>query len=293
MVKCPECGKEVEDNNFCGNCGTEIIKENVCSNCGKQLDDGHVFCPNCGKKIKDDSQEEEISDEEETTPTDESEEETSQEDTENDESEEDEESEEETTPTDESEEDEESEEETEDEEEENISDTDKKLCPYCNCEIEDDDVVFCPECGKSIEIDKQSMKGIRNTIEFKKLTVFTLISIGLSFLLSLALSYIIGMLNFGDLYPVGFIISLVLIIGIFGSFKEIINGGLLGLITGLVIGILSTYIVELSCGFKFSYMMLYGYGSIIFTVLGLIIGMISSQLLRNSVKKLIDVEKIF
>lgn len=292
MVKCPECGKEVEDNNFCGNCGTEIIKENVCSNCGKQLDDGHVFCPNCGKKIKDDSQEEEISDEEETTPTDESEEETSQEDTENDESEEDEESEEETTPTDESEEDEESEEETEDEEE-NISDTDKKLCPYCNCEIEDDDVVFCPECGKSIEIDKQSMKGIRNTIEFKKLTVFTLISIGLSFLLSLALSYIIGMLNFGDLYPVGFIISLVLIIGIFGSFKEIINGGLLGLITGLVIGILSTYIVELSCGFKFSYMMLYGYGSIIFTVLGLIIGKISSQLLRNSVKKLIDVEKLF
>ena len=27
MVKCPECGKEVENNNFCGNCGAEIIKK--------------------------------------------------------------------------------------------------------------------------------------------------------------------------------------------------------------------------------------------------------------------------
>ena len=101
------------------------------------------------------------------------------------------------------------------------------------------------------------------------------------------------MIGPGDYYPIGFVISIILIVGIFGSFKEVINGGLLGLITGLVIGILSTYIVELSCGFKFSYMMLYGYGSVILTVLGLIMGIISSQSLRNSVKKLIDVEKIF
>ena len=29
MVECPNCGKEVGDNNFCGNCGTKIDKSNV------------------------------------------------------------------------------------------------------------------------------------------------------------------------------------------------------------------------------------------------------------------------
>lgn len=300
MVKCPECGKEVENNNFCGNCGAEIIKKNVCSNCGIQLDDNNVFCPNCGKKINDDSQEEENtgddeSNEETTTEIDESEKENSQKDTEDKE-----EDSQENTSTENNEENTEDEEKesqedtsTENNEEEKLTDTDKKLCPYCNTKIEDDEVIFCPECGKSIEIDKQSLKGIKNTIEFKKLIIFTLISIGLTFLLSLVFSYIFGMIGPGDYYPIGFVISIILIVGIFGSFKEVINGGLLGLITGLIIGILSTYIVELSCGFKFSYMMLYGYGSVILTVLGLIMGIISSQSLRNSVKKLIDVEKIF
>lgn len=306
MVKCPECGKEVENNNFCGNCGAEIIKKNVCSNCGIQLDDKTVFCPNCGKKINDDSQEEENtgddeSNEETTTEIDESEKENSQKDTED--KEEDSQENTSTENNEENTEDEEKEsqedtstennEENTENEEEKLTDTDKKLCPYCNTKIEDDEVIFCPECGKSIEIDKQSLKGIKNTIEFKKLIIFTLISIGLTFLLSLVFSYIFGMIGPGDYYPIGFVISIILIVGIFGSFKEVINGGLLGLITGLVIGILSTYIVELSCGFKFSYMMLYGYGSVILTVLGLIMGIISSQSLRNSVKKLIDVEKIF
>ena len=261
-------------------------KKNVCSNCGIQLDDNNVFCPNCGKKINDDSQEEENtgddeSNEETTTEIDESEKENSQKDTEDKEKE----SQEDTST--------ENNEENTDDEKEKLRDGDKKLCPYCNTKIEDDEVIFCPECGKSIEIDKQSLKGIKNTIEFKKLIIFTLISIGLTFLLSLVFSYIFGMIGPGDYYPIGFVISIILIVGIFGSFKEVINGGLLGLITGLVIGILSTYIVELSCGFKFSYMMLYGYGSVILTVLGLIMGIISSQSLRNSVKKLIDVEKIF
>ena len=99
------------------------------------------------------------------------------------------------------------------------------------------------------------------------------------------------MVKTSDYYPIGFFISILIAVGIFGSFKDIINGGILGLVTGLVVGLLSTFIVELSAGFAFSYYMLLGFGPVIFTIFGLIIGMISSALLRNKIKNTIDVEK--
>ena len=306
MVKCPECGKEVENNNFCGNCGAEIIKKNVCSNCGIQLDDNNVFCPNCGKKINDDSQEEENtgddeSNEETTTEIDESEKENSQKDTEDKEEDSQENTSTENNKENTEDEEKESQEDTSTEnneentenEEEKLTDTDKKLCPYCNTKIEDDEVIFCPECGKSIEIDKQSLKGIKNTIEFKKLIIFTLISIGLTFLLSLVFSYIFGMIGPGDYYPIGFVISIILIVGIFGSFRDLINGGLLGIINGMVLGLFAAFIVEMCNGYSFSYELLSGYGAVIFTIFGLIVGIISSKYLRKRIVKHIDVENLF
>ena len=50
MVKCPECGKEVENNNFCGNCGAPLQKNN-CPNCGAPLSPGMKFCSSCGTKL--------------------------------------------------------------------------------------------------------------------------------------------------------------------------------------------------------------------------------------------------
>ena len=67
----------------------------------------------------------------------------------------------------------------------------------------------------------------------------------------------------------------------------------LGIITGLVIGLLSQFIVELSSGFVFSYNMFSGYAPIIFTIFGALVGIISSKALRNTVKNYIDVEKLF
>ena len=57
-------------------------------------------------------------------------------------------------------------------------------------------------------------------------------------------------------------------------------------------GLLSNYIVELSSGFTFSYEMLFGYSAVIFTIFGLIMGIIAVKILRKPVAKLIDVDKI-
>ena len=275
MVKCPKCGNEAHDNPYCANCGTKIEKEIICPECNQKLDESSAFCPNCGTKL-DDSGEEKNKDNEDEASKEETEDkkETSQE--------------EETDKKDKEDKKEEPKEEIK-ETTSNTDDSEKKYCAFCNTEI-DDETDFCPECGKSVNIDKQSMSGIRNTINFKNLILCSIISIILSVFISLIFCYLFGRIP-GDYYPLGFIISLVISIGIFGSFKDIINGGLLGIITGLVLGLLANYIVELSSGFAFSYEMLFGYSAVIFTIFGLIMGIIATGL-RKHVVKFIDVEKI-
>ena len=237
MVKCKNCGEEIEDKNFCPKCGTKN-ESIICPSCNSELNEDDVFCPECGEKIKD---EEEIK------------EETSKE--------------------------------TED------TDKEAKICPHCNAKIYEEDAEYCLECGKPLNIDIQSFAGIKATINVKKLIIFSIISIIFSAILSLLFCYIFGMVSpTSDLYPIGFFISLLVVISIFGSFKDLINGGLLGIITGLVIGLLSNTIVELSAGFAFSYQMFFGYAPIIFTIFGAIIGVLSTKYLRNSVSKYIDVE---
>lgn len=269
MVECPNCGKEIGDDNFCGECGTKIEKKNLCPNCDNEIDESNVFCPKCGEKLKE--TEEETPDE-----TEESEKETVEAEKE--------------TPD----ETEEIEEETQEKTEEKDSKNDKKTlkhCPYCNSELENDDE-FCQECGKPTDVDKQSFEGIKLTIQPKRLIIFSIIAIILSFILSVIFSLLFGMIG-KELYPIGIFISLLISIAIFASFKDYLNGGLLGIITGLIIGLLSQFIIELSSGFVFSYNMFSGYAPIIFTIFGAVIGIISSKTLRNTVKNYIDVEKLF
>ncbi|WP_405269612.1 double zinc ribbon domain-containing protein [Methanobrevibacter sp.] len=258
MVECPKCGNEVEDSNFCDKCGEKIEKAKTCPNCDFELGEESVFCPNCGTKVKDDSSEEETEKEEPQEEVAEEKEATTKE-------------------------------ETEKEEKKEIV----ANCPYCNTGIDEPDIDFCPECGKPIKVDKQSFEGIKLTIQPKKILIFSILAIICSSILALLLSFIFGMVTTVDLYPLGFLISLLIVVGIFGSFKDLINGGLLGIITGFVLGLLSTLIVEFSCGYAFSYQMFSGYSAIVLTIFGAIVGVISTKYLRKHILKYLDVENTF
>ena len=266
MVKCRNCGVEIEDKNFCPKCGTKNEKL-VCPACNSELEDDDIFCPECGEKIKDEEVKEEKSEDIKEESEDDSKD-------------------------------------SQDKEEKSEDDKNKKAedekpekefgrCPHCDTKIYEEDADYCLECGKPIHIDVQSFEGIKATIQLKKLIIFSIISIIFSAFLSLIFSYIFGMASqTTDLYPIGFFISLLIVIGIFGSFKDLLNGGLLGIITGLVIGLLSSFIVEMSAGSAFSYQMFGGYAAIVFTIFGAIVGVLSTKYLRNSVSKYIDVENM-
>ena len=298
MVKCKNCGEEIKDKNFCPKCGTKN-ETTTCPACNSELQEDDIFCPECGEKIKDDETEEESSEEkseeiEEDTDKDE-EKETEEESSE-------EKSEEDTDKKDEEKETDDKEEDADNDKEETKEDSDKKdeekkevmRCPHCDTKIYEEDAEYCLECGKPINIDIQSFAGVKSTIQVKKLIIFSIISIIFSAVIALLLSYIFGMASqTTDLYPIGFFISLLIVVGIFGSFKDLVNGGLLGIITGLVIGLLCNLIVELSAGFAFSYQMFSGYAPIVFTIFGAIVGVISTKYFRNSISKRIDVEELF
>ena len=275
MVKCKNCGEEIENKKFCPKCGTKN-ETKVCPSCNNELQEDDIFCPECGEKIIDEEElKEESSDEAENTEEKQDETEEEPENTE---------------------EEPENTEEKQDETEKDENETGKEeiTCPHCNTKITEADAEYCLECGKPINIDSQSVAGINATIQLKRLIIFSIISIILSMLLSLLFSFILGMVGQNiDLYPIGFFISLFIVIAIFGSFKDLLNGGLLGIITGLVIGLLCNLIVEMSAGFSFSYQMFSGYEAIVFTIFGAIVGVISTKFFRKSVSKRIDVEKMF
>ena len=62
MVKCSNCGLEIDDNfQNCPNCGNDLSKSDVevkkeeistCNSCGAPLKDSDSFCPSCGSKVE-------------------------------------------------------------------------------------------------------------------------------------------------------------------------------------------------------------------------------------------------
>ena len=231
LVECQKCGKEIDNQNYCPHCGTK--NENLfCPSCNCQLEKDNIFCPKCGAKIK----------KEEDNDVESSKKDSQDESSKNESSKAD-------DVVDQS----------DNVNEETIS-KEYKICPHCKTKISDEDSQYCIECGNSLNIDIQSFDGIKKTIRIKKLFVLSIISIVISVVLSLLFSYIFGFFTQTiDLYPFGFFISLFIVVSIFGSFKDLINGGLLGIITGLVLGFLCNIIVEISVGFQFSYNLFNGY----------------------------------
>ena len=51
MVKCPECGKNNNDNDlFCGNCGSKMPEPKICPYCEYESFD-NTYCTKCGEKL--------------------------------------------------------------------------------------------------------------------------------------------------------------------------------------------------------------------------------------------------
>lgn len=175
-----------------------------------------------------------------------------------------------------------------------INNMENIVCPYCSSKIDDLNSKFCPECGKKFKTDPQSLDGIKMTIKYKKLAVLSIISIIFAVVICLALSCLFGFIGLEAYFSLAIFIALFLVIGFFASFfNDIINSGLLGIIVGLVIGLISGSLVEMVGGFSFSYELLFGYASIIYTVFGFIVGLVSTKYLRNYISKYIDVDNTF
>lgn len=51
MNKCPKCGKEFENGNFCSDCGTRLVPSNACPSCGYENEPKAKFCLKCGTQL--------------------------------------------------------------------------------------------------------------------------------------------------------------------------------------------------------------------------------------------------
>ncbi|MBR6024656.1 MAG: zinc-ribbon domain-containing protein [Methanobrevibacter sp.] len=172
---------------------------------------------------------------------------------------------------------------------------DKKYCPNCNEELDEEEALFCSNCGHRIEIDENSLNGIVQSIDFKRLIIASVLGFIITFVLGILFAYIMGLTgqkSFG--YPIALIIAIFLGVSFFASFfKDILNSGLTGIIIGFLLGLLANTCIEISSGLQFSYDLFSGYEIIIFTVLGLVIAFIANKFLRDIILKYIDLDKLF
>ena len=175
------------------------------------------------------------------------------------------------------------------------NDKDKKYCPNCNEELDEEEAVFCSNCGQRIEADENSVNGIIESIDFKRLIIVSIIGFIITFVLGIIFAYIIGLTGQKSIgYPIALTIAVVLGTGFFASFfKDILNSGLTGIIIGFLFGLLANTCIEISSGFQFTYDLFSGYEIIIFTVLGLVLAFIANKFLRDIILKYIDLDKLF
>ena len=48
-MKCRYCNTEIKQGaKFCPNCGKEVLDNDICFSCGKKIKTGAKFCPHCG-----------------------------------------------------------------------------------------------------------------------------------------------------------------------------------------------------------------------------------------------------
>ncbi len=190
-----------------------------------------------------------------------------------------------------------------------------KKCPHCGSKV-DDDAQFCDSCGKSLTnssiasenansniSDDSSSTNDFNTsfvnvisnINYVRLGVYSIICLVLSILLTIIfMTFLQGTassFNIPD-YTAAFITALIIAVIIFAAYqKDIVEGGILGLTVGLLLGLLESPVAGMYFGTSIGYDLFFGSNTSTFIIVGLIFGIISNLFLKNRIVKHFDLTK--
>lgn len=265
MVKCTNCGVEVDDDiKFCPNCGNYIVKNDItdecednlstCTKCGAELKEDNSFCPVCGNKVESNEHNHLKCENCGSTLS------------------------------------------------ENTlfcttcgakvktpAKQTKKHCPECGSEV-DTDTAFCQECGANIFMGKKIKKQAVSSSSFIDKINFNIIikPAILSLVLSLIISFIGLLIGFSWF---SFVIAIILSVGFFAAaIDNDANSIVFGLIVGLVLGILETPLVEFTYGAFVAgfYEGFFGGHLVLLMILGAITAFISNLYFKNSILSITD-----
>ena len=190
-----------------------------------------------------------------------------------------------------------------------------KKCPKCNSEL-DIDAQFCDSCGFNLNSSSNQVQNVKNSIEnsnentnagsldineaisninYVKLAAFSIISLIIAIVLTLIFMYIVqATTNYGDIpnYPVAYFIALLISVVFISSYQNnIVEGGLLGLIVGLLLGILEYSIAGLYFGNSFGYELFFESNTLTFVILGVIFGFLANMFLKGKFTKYFDLNQ--
>ncbi|MBR6993103.1 MAG: zinc ribbon domain-containing protein [Methanobrevibacter sp.] len=172
-----------------------------------------------------------------------------------------------------------------------------KTCPKCGHKLENDSE-FCSECGQSLHpIKKSNNEDILSNIDFVKVGTFSLIATIVSAILSVIFLAIMNLSNYNlfniPFFPLAFYLAIFVSVAFFAALqKNYFEGVLLALIVGILMAILEGSLVSLVLS-AYGYWMYFGYHSVEFIILSVIIGFASNYLLKDYLSTYIKIDHLF
>lgn len=256
MVKCSKCGVEnKETSEFCHNCGNKLtgssdVKGTIkCSGCGAELNANATFCPKCGKKVDGANLCRSCGSE---IPG------------------------------------------------------DVAFCPSCGTKVAfnqnhkactncgaplDGESIFCPECGSNVQTgiknaspaqaNSQINQGFLDRLDFNILVKPTIVAVIFSLILA-SIGVIIGLSWLSFILAV--IISTVFIAGLI---KDDANAIVMGLFTGLILGLLENPIIQFWWGIyaAAAYEWLFGGQILLLIILGIVFAFIGNMYFKQNIQE--------
>lgn len=257
MVKCSKCGIEnKETSEFCHNCGNKLtesldVKDTIrCSGCGAELNANATFCPKCGKKVENASVCKSCGAE--------------------------------------------------------IPDG-VAFCPNCGTKVEsnqknqnactncgaplEEESIFCPECGCNVQtgiknpnpapVNPQINQSFLDRLDFNILLKPTIFAVIFALILA-SIGVIIG------LSWLSFIIAIIISTVFFaGLIKDDANAIVMGLFTGLILGLLENPIIQFWWGIyaAAAYEWLFGGQILLLIILGIVFAFIGNMYFKQNIQE--------